>query len=117
MGLFGGTTTAMSSGASDTGISDLTVGISKSGMEAYIQQLKADLLDTSVEKINDTSNMLNAINSGWQGASRDNFISDFNAAREAIANDLIAEYNDLAARLQELQDNYFKQDSELYEKL
>ena len=91
-------------------LEDMTIGISKKGMESYREQLEHDLLISVVNEINDTEALEEAINKNWQGAARDRFIDDFNSARVEIGQDLKKEYNDLSARLTELESNYFAQD-------
>ena len=103
----------MAPGANNVGIDDLTIGISAAGMEEYKKNLKAYLLTQSVDKINDTSTLEAAINNGWQGASRDVFMEKFNQMRESIVNDLSKEFDDLSARLEELEEDYFAQDNKM----
>lgn len=110
MGFLTGTT-----GSTDVGISDLTMGVSKSGMAKYKEDLKTNVLVKVSDKINDVTTVITAIEAGWQGISRDNFLTDFAAARGSICADLKEEYNDLQARLEELEDSYFRQDASLYE--
>lgn len=119
MNLFGTgvSTNAMKTGNTNTGIGDLTIGFSRQGMNEYKESLKIDLLEKSIEKINNTDAMMSAIDAGWQGIARDKFVEDFNQIRQKIANELLQEYNDLNNRLEELANNYLNQDRELYEKL
>jgi uncharacterized protein YukE len=103
----------MKTGGSNMDISEMTEGVSEKGMEDYIDSLKAYLLTETTKIINDTSALEAAINSGWQGQSRDKFIEKFNEARMAISMDLKREFNDLNNRLAELLANYFAQDSKM----
>lgn len=103
----------MKTGGNNMGISEMTEGISTNGMEEYLENLKAHLLTETTKIINDTSALESAINSGWQGQSRDKFIEKFNEARMAISMDLKKEFKDLQNRLAELEMNYFAQDSKM----
>ena len=104
----------MGHGSSDLSIEDLTTGISKSGMEQFQEDIKINILVNISEKIEDVAELEAAINAGWQGASRDRFLKDFKEVRKAIIADLKEEYKDVEARLEEVKNNYFRQDNNLY---
>ena len=104
----------MSTGSSELGISSLTTGISKSGMAQYEEDLKTNVLTNVETKIEDVEAVITAINGGWQGESRDRFLKDFENVRKKLIEDLKDEYKDVQNRLDELQDNYFRQDKNLY---
>lgn len=95
------------------GIDSLTTGISSSGMENYIEGLKAEYITTTEELIDDISNIQNIIDNGWQGVAKDNFMSQFEKARNNVKEDLRKEYDNLVARLNELQAQYFEADSNM----
>lgn len=105
----------MNMGNNSLGISDLTIGISSNGMEEYKEKLKIDLLQTSKDLINDVDSVITAINSGWQGVSRDKFLSQFAEARQKICDDLDKEYQDLENRLTDIQSAYYIADQNLIE--
>lgn len=94
-------------------IQDLTIGISAKGMDDYKEELKASLLKTSKDKINNIADIETAINGGWQGISKDNFLKQFAAVRESICNDLDTEYKDLEFRLTQVEQAYFSIDKDL----
>lgn len=100
-------------GSNNLGIADLTMGINSNGMEEYKDSLKVELLSTTKEKINNVTEVVNAINDAWQGKSRDVFLQQFDQAREKINADLDAEYADLNNRLTDLQSSYFAIDQSL----
>lgn len=91
----------------------LTTGIDATGMTNYVDQLKIELLDTVKEKINDVAELQAALDKGWQGNSLDKFKEHFNSMTEQICTDLQAEYDDLVARLSDLQSAYFNVDNNL----
>ncbi len=100
----------------DLGMDSLSIGVSVNGMAEYKVNLKAELLTNVVDKIDEEyENIMNVINSGWQGVARDRFDAQFKAQCVAIGADLTAEYMDLEARLDELQAFYFEQDQALIE--
>jgi uncharacterized protein YukE len=94
-------------------IDNLDIGVSAAGTEAYLENLKASLLTEVSTKIDDVEAITSALNSAWQGESRDKFDARFEKMREDIKSDLEAEYNDLAARLSELTNSYLHQDSNM----
>lgn len=109
MGEFNNTTT-------DLGIDALSIGVSASGMEAYKERLKVELLDDAVKQIEQAyTDVMTEVNKGWQGVARDRFEQQFKTMCENISADLSAEYADLSARLEELQAFYFEQDLNLIE--
>ena len=110
MGLFG------PSGSSNLGIGDLSIGVSKSGMQEYREAIKLSLLDETIKKMDENWTAVEtAINGAWQGTSRDRFLDDFAKRREAIKEDLKKEQQDLDNRLEELESAYYKQDNNLYQ--
>lgn len=92
---------------------DVSQGISKQGMEEYIQNLRTDLLTKVNEKLEDTDAMAQAIARGWQGQSRDNFLNQFEKGIRTVQSDLRSEYTDLLMRLSELTSNYYEQDAKM----
>ena len=97
-------------------VDSLSIGVSSDGMANYKEELRAELLTQTVEKLDEEyNNIMNVINTGWQGVARDRFDNQFRAMCDAIGADLTAEYVDLEARLDELQAFYFDQDQKLIE--
>ena len=97
----------------DLGIGDLSIGVDSKGMAQYISDLKAEILKTVGTAIDDVNDVTTAINSCWQGKSKETFLKDFAKTRELIKDDLEKEYKDLKARLQELESFYFEQDQKM----
>ena len=95
------------------GISELTIGIDRNGMETYKDSLKAELLVSTRQRIEDITAIESAINQGWQGVSKDKFMDKFKTLRERVSDDLEREYKDLEYRLDELVSNYFQQDKKM----
>ena len=98
----------------DLSIDSLSIGISTSGMSEYKEALKADLLVATKTKLEEErNNIMNVINTGWQGVARDRFDNQLKKMCDDIGNDLEAEYKDLEARLDELEAFYFNHDKRL----
>ena len=94
-------------------LSNMTYGVSHKGMEAYRQRISSELYSEIWKKLDSVAEIQRAIDSGWQGLSRDKFYNDFIETVVKIRNDIDKEFQDLNARLVELEMNYFKQDEEL----
>ena len=91
----------------------ITEGVSKQGMEDYLEKLKAELLVGVANVMDETEDMVNVINQGWQGVSRDKFFEQFDKAISATKADLYYEYCDLVNKLSELAQNYYSQDANM----
>lgn len=102
---------------SNIGIEDLDIGISKRGMDEYKKSLKTIVLKNTGDKLDDADQLIEAIKAMWQGESCEAFLKDFKTARNNMKKDLEAEYEDLEARLNELEGNYFEQDRRLYDSI
>lgn len=92
---------------------DVSQGISKEGMQQYMENLQADLLTKVNEKLEETDGISQAIARGWQGQSRDKFLDQFEKGIRAVQSDLQSEYSDLMMRLSELTSNYYSQDAKM----
>lgn len=100
----------------DLGIDSLSIGVSATGMSEYKEALKADLLVATKTKLEEErNNIMNVINTGWQGVARNRFENQLKKMCDDIGTDLEAEYKDLEARLDELETFYFNQDQSLLE--
>lgn len=95
----------------DLNISDITIGIDKTKMANYKENLKTILLIQTQDLLRNVGEIQATIDSGWQGISRDQFYKSFESAIEKVCNDLEAEYDDLEFRLTELEHNYLNQDA------
>ncbi len=91
----------------------ITEGLSKQGMEAYLDNLRLGILNDVGNALDNTDDLQQAINKGWQGVSRDKFVAQFNKAVETIKEDLAQEYADLVNKLSELAQNYYIQDANM----
>jgi len=105
----------MSTGYTDRGlgIGDLSIGVSTAGLQTYKDGLRASLLTTVSEKIDNIDAINTELNRGWQGVSRDKFDVKFQGIRDMIKQDLAGEYANLEARLDELAYDYIKQDQNM----
>lgn len=95
------------------GIGQLNIGFSSEGFEEYKSKLQVELIQNTSEKLKDTNTVIQTLNSGWQGKSRDVFVEQLQRTVTNIINDLEREYDDLCARFAEIENNYYEQDNHL----
>lgn len=100
-------------GNNTLGIDNLDIGFSASGLEEYKATLEADLIAKTEQILNNQTAVIEAINAGWQGKSRDVFLGQFSDTVTHIIEDLNYEYEDLLERFKEIQNNYYEQDENL----
>lgn len=105
-GIFGGNSNSL-------GIENLDIGFSESGFNEYKKTLEADLIAKTEEILKNQTAVIEAINAGWQGKSRDIFVEQFQNTVNRIIDDLNYEYQDLEERFKEIQNNYYEQDNNL----
>lgn len=97
-------------GQGNLGIDSLSTGISSIGMENYLETLKANLITSTVEKLNNITEIETAIDAGWQGVAKERFMTQFETLRQSVSTDLEKEYQNLVNRLNELEEQYFQAD-------
>lgn len=95
------------------GIDNLDIGVSTEGAANYFEELRADLLTSVQNMIDEVGEVENALNKGWQGVSRDKFDAQFKASREALKNDLAREYADLVTKISDIVESYINQDKNM----
>jgi hypothetical protein len=95
------------------GIDNVTIGVSSQGMTAYLDEVRAELLQKSCDLVRNTETVVTAVNGGWQGNSQERFLRNLHETTEIICNGLEQEYLNLTMRLRELEAYYFNQDNAL----
>ena len=66
------------------GINDVTVGFDVNGAEEYLNNLNELLINQTKEKLNDLSGIEGALQSGWQGVSQENFMTNLKGSVEKV---------------------------------
>lgn len=94
-------------------IGQMTYGFSSAGVDSFLETIKTDLLVTATTAIDNITTVESAINAGWTGRARTNYIDNFEAARTKIKSDLRSEYDDIYTRFTELASAYQEQDQNL----
>ena len=104
------------SGSLDSGSSNLTVGFSVSGMEAYKDELRLHMLEEAKQQLSDYDLMKQELIRAWQGQARDRFIEEFDRSVEDVKNALDVEFKDLEQRLDDIKAFYLNQDANMMNK-
>lgn len=92
----------MNNGPSNLDISSLTTGVSKEGLRTYMEELKTNVLLEMSRELDNTNDVIQAINNCWEGQSKTRFLDNFSKIREEIKNDLALEYSNLESKLESL---------------
>ena len=92
----------MGSGSTNLGIESLTTGVSKAGLDKYLEDLRTATLLVVSKEINNCDDVISAINNCWQGESRDRFLEAFKLMRQEIGNDINWEFRNLEEKLNSL---------------
>ena len=101
-------------GTGELSINEMSTGMSVAGMQDYLENIKAEIL-TNVTNQFDTARdeITKSVRTAWVGQSEQRFETLLSEAIEDLKVELNAEYNALASRLNELQNNYFNQENAL----
>lgn len=94
---------------------EATYGVNPASVYTYIGSIKADVLDTVANKLNDTEEIISALRAGWNGTSETIFEQKLAENIQIIIDDLNKEYVDLKAKMQELANMYIQQDNLMME--
>ncbi len=101
-------------GTGELAINEMSTGMSVAGMQDYLENIKAEIL-TNVTNQLDTARdeITKSVRTAWVGQSEERFETLLTDAVDDVKTELTAEYNALASRLNELQNNYFNQENAL----
>ena len=100
-------------GATETDLSDLTIGVDNGGFFNFITNVVNDTTNNLHKELEKTEGIIEAVNKGWQGVSRDIFLEQLDSSIEKIKNDISREHDQLQAILLEVMDSYYSIDSNL----
>lgn len=100
----------------DLGIGDLSIGVSKAGMQSYIDNLSDQIFNrTGRDLTSGCSDLISVISDGWQGVSRDKFASDFKDNISQILENIEVQRKNFETELTTLMNNYLNIDSIVYD--
>lgn len=94
-------------------IQDATYGISKTGMEQYINSLNASLIGDTKKILEQVEGIQSAVDAGWNGAAKASFLKSLQESIIKVEQDLDKEEVSLRRRLDELQASYIYQETHI----
>lgn len=94
-------------------LTNFSVGMNIKKLDTFAKDIGFNVKEI-VKKIKDTSDLQKKLDANWQGASRDAFVKDLNDAIGKVQKAVTAEYYDFMSRLQDLANNMYKEDKNLY---
>lgn len=66
------------------GMNEVTIGFDAVGAEDYLNNLNNLLINQTKEKLDDLSGIEGALQSGWQGTSQENFLTNLRTAEQKV---------------------------------
>ena len=97
-------------GSSSLNITDATTGVSKQGMQKYIDDINAKVITETIKLLDETGDIADAVHKSWSGESAEKFLMAFADSISRIKEDLKNEEQNLLSKLQALQFSYIQQD-------
>ncbi len=96
------------------GIDELTYGVSKSGVEEYINKINLDVLDNVIKKIQDTDDVKTSLRAGWAGKGEEDFEASLENAVGLAVDEIESVKKKIETTLNDLKDKMFTQDTNIY---
>lgn len=94
-------------------MNDITIGFDAMGAEDYLINLNNLLIQQTKEKLNDISGIEAAIQSGWQGVSQENFITNLKSAELKVQATLDELENTLRTQFASISSAWQEQDVDM----
>lgn len=94
-------------------IGETTQGISKSGLEAYRQELHTEAITKTIAKLHDIDDIVKALQNGWQGTAEENFEANFKDKIKEQEEVIQGLKETLDKELDQLEATWAKQDGEM----
>ena len=66
------------------GMNEITIGFDATGAEDYLNNLNNLLINQTKEKLDDLNGIEGALQSGWQGTSQENFLTNLRVAEKKV---------------------------------
>lgn len=95
------------------GINDVTIGFDVTGAEEYLNNLNEILINQTKEKLNDLSGIEGALQSGWQGTSQENFVSNLRTATQKVQATMDELEQALRTQFASISESWQQQDMEM----
>lgn len=107
-------TAGMGAVAGELSIGDMSTGMSTAGMEQYLENIKAGILTKVTSQLDTASEeIIKVLRTAWVGPSEQRFETLLTDTVDDLKTELTAEYDALASRISELENNYVNQENAL----
>ena len=97
------------------GIGDATVGISRTGIENYRQDLNFKVVNKTKDELRNYKSIVDTIGTSWNGAAAQKFVNNFHTSTEKACEALDAIGDAINALFDTIKNSMIKQDEEMIE--
>lgn len=91
-------------------ISEMTHGISVTGAQAFLQEIKVDCIDKAIEALQQTDKITDVFRVNWQGRAEANFEINMNKAVALLATQLEKIKENIETQISDMIEDWAKQD-------
>lgn len=95
------------------GISDATIGISKTGLENYRQELQFSVINDTKKELRDYKAIPDAISTAWNGAAAQKFVNNLDKSVEKACDALDQISKAIDALFESVKKSMIKQDENM----
>ena len=96
-------------------IGDATIGISRTGIENYKQELNFKVVNDTKKALRDYKSVVDTIGTSWNGAAAQKFVNNLHTSTEKACDALDAIGDALDALFETIKNSMIKQDEEMIE--
>lgn len=97
------------------GIGDLSIGVSVKGAYDYLDGIKTKAIGKAIDALNDTNNVTQTFQAGWQGKAEANFEKNMYNATQTITKELELIKTNIESLVAEMIEDWANQDEQLVE--
>ena len=94
-------------------IGDMEYGYDANGVSQYLDNIKSEALQQAKDAVLDTTVLVNACESNWEGKARENFVTNLNKDAQHVGDQFDALYNVLCSEINSLSEAYADKDGQL----
>lgn len=100
---------------SNLGIGDLSIGVSVKGAYDYLDGIKTKAIGKAIDALQDTNNVTQTFQAGWQGKAEANFEKNMYNATQTITKELELIKTNIESLVAEMIEDWANQDEALVE--
>lgn len=83
-------------------ISEMEFGYSTTGLDDYIAQIRAVVLEQAAEEVKDLESIRTVCNQEWEGKSKEKFLENFQTSANHVSDQLHSLYSILTVELESI---------------